>query len=232
MYKSIGGIVMFRFFSRVKTIVSAEFNALLNKAEDPVKLVDQFIVDMEKDVADVEAAVAKQIANEKLLGKQYDEAVTLLEKRQNQALKALEAGDEDLARRVLEDKNKQQQHADTLKASYDEAAKLSAELKNKLHEMRDELREMKMKKDSLKARSESAKARAKVNHALSGIGTGAKSGFERMEEKVMRQEAEAESSEELRSANKSLDDEIAALDIKSSVDDELAALKAQLKNKE
>lgn len=229
---NIGGINMFRFFSRVKTIVSAEFNALLNKAEDPVKLVDQFIIDMEKDIADVEAAVAKQIANEKLLGKQYEEAATLVEKRQSQAIKALESGDEDLARRVLEDKNKQQQQADTLKTSYEEAAKLSGELKDKLHEMKDELREMKMKKDSLKARSESAKARAKVNHALSGIGTGAKSGFDRMEEKVMRQEAEAESSEELRSTNKSLDDEIAALDKKSSVDDELAALKAQLKSKE
>lgn len=229
---NIGGINMFRFFSRVKTIVSAEFNALLNKAEDPVKLVDQFIIDMEKDIADVEAAVAKQIANEKLLCKQYEEAATLVEKRQSQAIKALESGDEDLARRVLEDKNKQQQQADTLKTSYEESAKLSGELKDKLHEMKDELREMKMKKDSLKARSESAKARAKVNHALSGIGTGAKSGFDRMEEKVMRQEAEAESSEELRSTNKSLDDEIAALDKKSSVDDELAALKAQLKSKE
>lgn len=222
---------MFRFFSRVKTIVSAEFNALLNKAEDPVKLVDQFIIDMEKDIADVEATVAKQIANEKLLGKQYEEAKTLVDKRQSQAMKALEAGDEDLARRVLEDKNKQQQHVDILATSYEEAANLSKELKGKLHEMKDELREMKMKKDSLKARAESAKARAKVNHTLSGIGNGAKSGFERMEEKVMRQEAEAESSEELRSANKTLDDEIAALDKKSSVDEELAALKAQLHNK-
>ncbi|MBU9710179.1 PspA/IM30 family protein [Evansella tamaricis] len=222
---------MFRFFNRVRTIVSSELNSLLNKAEDPGKLLDQFIVDMEKDISDVEAAVAKQIANEKVLKSKLDEATAYVTRRQEQALKALESGDEDLARRVLEDKNKQQSNADSLKVAYEEAQKLSGELKEKLREMKSELDEMKMKKDSLKARSESAKARAKVNRTLSGIGTGAKSGFERMEEKVILHEAEAESSEELRNMNKSLDDELSALDTNSAVDNELAALKAKLQNK-
>ncbi|MCM3763137.1 PspA/IM30 family protein [Alkalihalobacillus oceani] len=222
---------MFRFFNRVRTIVSSELNALLSKAEDPGKMLDQFILDMEKDIAEVEAAVAKQIANEKLLTKQYTEAAELVAKREEQAITALESGDESLARRVLEDKNKQKSHADSLKQAVDEAVKLSEELKDKLREMKDELREMNMKKDSLKARSESAKARAKINRTMSGIGNGAKSGFDRMEEKVIRHEAEAEASEELRSANKTLDDELAALDTSSSVDDELAALKAKLNNK-
>ncbi|KGA98042.1 phage-shock protein [Alkalihalobacillus alcalophilus ATCC 27647 = CGMCC 1.3604] len=221
---------MFRFFNRVRTIVSSELNSLLSKAEDPVKMVDQFVIDMENDIADVESAVAKQIANEKLLEKQYAEAAALVTKREEQAMTALETGDEDLARRVLEDKNKHSEHADSLKTSWEEAKKLSEELKAKLREMNEELREMKMKKDSLKARSESAKARTKVNRSLSGIG-GAKSGFDRMEEKVMRTEAEAASSEELRSANRSLDDELAALTTSSSVDSELAALKAKMNAK-
>ncbi|WP_100333163.1 PspA/IM30 family protein [Bacillus alkalisoli] len=222
---------MFRFFNRVRTVVSSELNALLNKAEDPGKMLDQFILDMEKDIADVEAAVAKQIANEKILSKQYAEAADLVAKREEQAIKALQSGDEDLARRVLEDKNKQQAQAQSLDLLVEEATKLSEELKEKLREMKDELRDMKMKKDSLKARSESAKARAKVNRTMSGVGTGAKAGFERMEEKVMHHEAQAEASEELRSANKSLDDELALLDRTSSVDDELAALKAKLEKK-
>jgi phage shock protein A len=208
--------------------VSSELNSLLNKAEDPGKMLDQFILDMEKDISEVEASVAKQIANEKMLNKQYEEAAAMVAKREEQAVKALEAGDESLARRVLEDKNKQQSQADSLKQLLDEAVKLSEELKEKLREMKDELKEMRMKKDSLKARSESAKARAKVNRTLSGIGTGAKSGFERMEEKVLGDEAAAEASEELRSENKTLDDELAALDQSSSVDSELAALKAKL----
>ncbi|MDG5786724.1 PspA/IM30 family protein [Evansella sp. AB-P1] len=223
---------MFRFFNRVRTIVSSELNSLLNKAEDPSKMLDQFIVDMEKDISEVEAAVAKQIANEKVLKNKYEEAASFVTRREEQAIKALESGDEDLARRVLEDKNKQQNHAESLKQSYEEAQKLSTELKEKLLEMKDEYNEMKMKKDSLKARSESAKARSKINKTMSGIGTGAKSGFQRMEEKVILHEAEAETSEEMRNVNKSLDDELSALDSNSAVDNELAALKAKLQKKD
>ncbi len=164
-----------------------------------------------------------------MLKKQADEATELVSKREEQAMRALESGDEDLARRVLEDKNKHVGQRDALQDSHAESAKLSEELKDKLREMKDEYRDMNMKKDSLKARSESAKARAKVNESLSSIGnSGARGGFNRMEEKVMRQEAEADAKGELRSANKSLDDELAALDQSSGVDDELAALKAKL----
>ncbi len=56
---------MFKFFKRVKTVVDSELNALLDKAEDPVKMLDQFMRDMESDIREAEAAVAKQIANEK-----------------------------------------------------------------------------------------------------------------------------------------------------------------------
>ncbi|ADU32049.1 PspA/IM30 family protein [Evansella cellulosilytica] len=222
---------MFRFFNRVRTIVASEVNSLLNKAEDPAKMLDQFLADMEKDLAEVESAVAKQIANEKVLKNKYEEAVAYVNRREEQALKALESGDEELARRVLEDKNKQQGNADSLKLSYEEAQKLSAELREKLQEMKEEYNEMKMKKDSLKARSESAKARSKVNKTMSGIGSGAKAGFERMEEKVIHHEAEAETSEEMRSVNRTLDDELKQLDRNSAVDNDLAALKAKLQNK-
>ncbi|WP_062049749.1 PspA/IM30 family protein [Bacillus sp. JCM 19034] len=223
---------MFRFFNRVRTIVSSELNALLSKAEDPAKMLDQYLVDMEKDLSEVEAAVAKQIANEKILKNKYEEAAEYVQRREEQAIKALESGDEELARRVLEDKNKHQGNADSLKHSYEEAHKLSSELKEKLLEMKNEYNEMKMKKDSLKARAESAKARATVNKTMSGIGDGAKSGFSRMEEKVIHQEAEADASDEMRSANKTLDDDLKALDATSSVDSELAALKAKLQQKD
>ncbi|MBU9721221.1 MULTISPECIES: PspA/IM30 family protein [Bacillaceae] len=219
---------MFRFFNRVRTIVSSELNSLLSKAEDPSKMLDQYIIDMEKDIADVQSSVAQQIANERVLKSKLEDATEQVAKREEQALRALQSGDEDLARRVLEDKNKLQANANSLQVAHEEALKLSEELKEKLTEMREELNEMKMKKDSLKARSESAKAREKVNKTLSGMGNGAKSGFERMEEKVILNEAQADSSEELRSMNKSLDDELAVFDKNSAVDSELAALKAKL----
>jgi len=220
---------MFSFFKRVKTVVSSELNAMIEKAEDPVKMLDQFMRKMEADIRDAEAAVAKQIANEKMLEKKYQEAEKMVAKREEQAIKALEAGNEDLARRALEDKKNHGSTAESLKESYLRAKQDADTLRAKLDEMKSEYYQMKLKKDSLKARAESAKTRTKMNRAMSSIGgDDSRKGFERMEEKVMQFEAEAETSEDLRSSSRSLDDELAALDKDNGIDDELAALKKKL----
>ncbi|AKG04130.1 phage shock protein A [Salimicrobium jeotgali] len=223
---------MFKFFNRVKTVVGSELNSMLDKAEDPVKMLDQFMRDMDNDIRDAESAVAKQIANEKMLKRKYDDAQAMVDKRMQQAEKALEADNEDLARRAIEDKNSHQEQADQLKQSYDRAKKDSEQLRTKLDEMKKEYQEMKLKKDSLQARAESAKTRTKMNRTMSDIGNDeSKQGFERMEEKVMQHEAEAETSEDLRSESRSLDDEFEDLGKDDKVDDELAAMKKKM-NKE
>ncbi|PBB06699.1 PspA/IM30 family protein [Salimicrobium humidisoli] len=223
---------MFKFFNRVKTVVGSELNSMLDKAEDPVKMLDQFMRDMDNDIRDAESAVAKQIANEKMLKRKYDDAQAMVDKRMQQAEKALEADNEDLARRAIEDKNSHQEQADQLKQSYDRAKKDSEQLRTKLDEMKKEYQEMKLKKDSLQARAESAKTRTKMNRTMSDIGNDeSKQGFERMEEKVMQHEAEAETSEDLRSESRSLDDEFEELGKDDKVDDELAAMKKKM-NKE
>ncbi|TLS39119.1 PspA/IM30 family protein [Pseudalkalibacillus caeni] len=220
---------MFKLFKRVSTVMSSELNALIDKAEDPVKMLEQFMRDMEADIREAETAVAKQIANEKMLKKKYDDSQGLVQKREAQAIKALEAGDESLARRALEDKKEQQRQAETLKEAYERAKADADSLRNKLNEMKDEYHQMKLKKDSLKARAESAKTKTKINRAMSGIGSDeSKKGFERMEEKVLRYEAEAETSEDLRSSNRSLDDEFEALGKNDEIDDELAELKKKM----
>lgn len=220
---------MFKFFKRVSTIVGSELNSMLDKAEDPVKMLDQFMREMEADIREAESAVAKQIANEKMLKRKADDAEALVNKRQEQAEKAIEAGNEDLARRALEDKKNQQQQATVLKESWERASQDASALRSKLDEMKHEYQEMKLKKDSLKARAESAKTRTKMNRSMSSISNDeSKRGFERMEEKVMRYEAEAETSEDLSSESRSLDDEFEQLEKSSGVDDELAALKKKM----
>lgn len=219
---------MFKLFKRVGTVVNSELNAMLDKAEDPVKMLDQFMRDMEKDIREAESAVAKQIANEKMLKRKYDDAQALVDKRQDQAEKAIEAGNEDLAKRALQDKKNQQEQSESLQESWERARTDSESLRQKLDEMKKEYQEMKLKKDSLKARAESAKTRTKMNRTMSGISSDeSKRGFERMEEKVMKYEAEAETSEDLSSESRSLDDEFEELE-KDSVDDELAELKKKL----
>ncbi|MBU9671856.1 PspA/IM30 family protein [Planococcus sp. CP5-4] len=219
---------MFQFFKRVKTYVGSELNAALDKAEDPVKMLEQFMREMSMDIRDAETAVAKQLANEKMLKKKYDDANSMVEKRQQQAVKALEAENEELARRALEDKQNHAKQADSLKQAHEQAAADATALRGQLAEMKREYEEMELKQDSLKARAESAKTRTKINRTMSSVGGDeSRRGFDRMEEKVMQFEAEAETSEDLRAGSRSLDDEFASLNKNSAVDDELAALKKQ-----
>ena len=144
---------MFQFFKRVKTLVSSELNAMLDKAEDPVKMLDQFMRDMAEDIREAETAVAKQIANEKMLKRKYDDAQALVEKRQKQAEQAIEAGNEDLARRALEDKKDHEMNAVSLKESWERTKADADALREKLDEMKKEYQQMQLKKDSLKARA-------------------------------------------------------------------------------
>lgn len=219
---------MFQFFKRVKTVVSSELNSMLDKAEDPVKMLDQFMRDMESDIREAETAVARQIANEKMLKRKADDAKALVEKRQSQAEQAIEAGNDDLARRALEEKNEQQKQADTLFETWERSKQDTDQLREKLNEMTKEYQDMKLKKDSLSARAESAKTRTKMNRTMSSIGNDeSKRGFERMEEKVLQYEAEADTTEDLTKAGKTLDDEFEALE-KNSVDSELEALKKKM----
>ncbi|WP_221563299.1 PspA/IM30 family protein [Alkalihalobacillus sp. TS-13] len=220
---------MFNFFKRVRTMVSSELNSALDKAEDPVKLLDQYMREMAADIREAETAVAKQIANEKMLKKRYEDAKSMVEKREEQAVQALEAGNEDLARRALEDKQKHNQQVDTLLAAHTKAKDDADSLRERLSEMKAEYDEMNLKKDSLKARAESAKTKTKINRTMSNIGNdSSQQGFKRMEEKVVQYEAEAETTDDMRSSNKSLDDEFEAMNTKNNVNDELAELKKKL----
>lgn len=221
---------MFKFFKRVKTVMGSELNTLLDKAEDPVKMLDQYMRDMEQDIHEAETAVAKQIANEKMLKRKVDDAQKLVDKRQAQAEKAVEAGDDDLARRVLEDKKTQSSHVEALRESWERAKADARSLRDKLREMKGEYEEMKLKKDALQARAESAQAQTKINRTMSNIGSDdSRKGFERMEEKVLRYEAEAETSEDLRTSRSSLDDDLEKLENHDDdVQEELAELKKKL----
>lgn len=216
-------------FKRLRDLTMASINDLLDKAEDPVKMLNQFLRDMEEDISEAEVAVAKQIAIEKKFKQQFEEAQEIVQKREEQAIRALESGNEDLARRALEDKKEHQSRYDEMKKQYDVAKQNADRLRDQLSEMKDEFTKLKNKKDILIARAEAAKAQKQINQAMSGFGTdNAAKGFDRMSEKVLQLEAEAEASNELRSKGKSLDDELEALNKTSGVDDELAALKARI----
>ncbi|GAA0328735.1 PspA/IM30 family protein [Bacillus carboniphilus] len=224
---------MFELFKRVKTVVSSELHALIDKAEDPIHMIDQYMRDMNKEIVEAEKATAKIMGEEKLLGRKVDDTKKLIETRQTQAVEALKSNREDLAKRALEDKNNLTKELQQLEDLHTNALQQVVELKEKLKVMKNEFREMELKRNSLKARAEAARVKTSINRSLSNSNTAsAKKGFERMEEKVLREEAEAETSEDLQIMNKSLDQELKELAGKSEVDLELERLKEQLQEEE
>lgn len=216
-------------FKRLRDLTLSNVYALIEKAEDPVKLTDQYIRDMAEDLADAEAAVADQIALEKKFKKLYEEQEALVQKRQEQAVVAAKAQNVELARRVLEEKASAEQKRDEYKQSFDQNHAAADNLRQKLDDMRKQLTDMKNKRDTIVARYEAAKATTKINQAMTGFSAdSATSGMKRMEEKMLAMEAKAEASNDLQSSKgSSIDDEIAALGKNSKVDDELAALMKQ-----
>ncbi|MBB6638062.1 PspA/IM30 family protein [Cohnella thailandensis] len=213
-------------FKRLRDLTMSNINALIDKAEDPIKMTDQYLRDMQEDLEEAEKAVAAQIALEKKFKQLYEEQAALVQKRDEQANIAAQNKNIDLARRALEEKKGAEQKAAEYKASWDQNKAAADRLREKLDEMRKQFTELKNKRETLVARANAAKAQSEINKAMSGFGSdSALSGLKRMEEKVLQMEAHAEATEEMSgSKGKSLDDEFAALGKDKAVEDELAAL--------
>lgn len=216
-------------FKRLKDVTLSNINAMLDRVEDPVKMLNQYLRDMEEDIADASEAVAKQIAVAKSFETKYKESAEMVEKRQNDAIKAINAGRDELAKKALADKKNHETRMNDYKNQYEAQFATSEKLKQQLIDMKAEYEKMKAKRDTLVARANAAKATEKINSMMGGIGdNSARKSFDRMEEKVLEMESRAEAAKEFVSDSTSLDRELAELDQDNSVDDELAALKKQL----
>ncbi|GBG10850.1 phage-shock protein [Paenibacillus agaridevorans] len=216
-------------FKRLRDLTLSNVYSLIEKAEDPIKLTDQYIRDMTEDLQDAEKAVASQIALEKKFKKLYEEQEALFVKRSEQAQIAVQEGNVDLARRVLEDKQSVEKKMVEYKEAFADNQLLANNLRAKLDEMRKQLEDMKNKRETLVARYQAAKTQTQINKTMSGFGSGtAAAGMKRMEEKMLQAEAMAEATNDLAaSKGKSLDDEFANLGKNKAVEDELAALLKQ-----
>lgn len=212
-------------FKRLRDLTLSNVYALIEKAEDPVKMTDQYLRDMQDDLEEAEKAVAAQIALEKKFKQLFEEQEALVKKRDEQAHIAAQAKNVDLARRALEEKKVAEQKMNEYKLSYDQNKMAADNLREKLEEMRKQIMELKNKRETLVARANAAKAQRDINKAMAGMGSDtAMAGLKRMEDKVLQMEAEAEASGEVYKKEKSLDEEFAKLGKDKQVEDELAEL--------
>lgn len=214
-------------FDRIGRVVKSNLNDMVSKAEDPEKMLEQAILEMQEDLVQLRQGVAQAIATQKRSEQQYNQSQNEANKWQRNAQLALQKGDENLARQALERKKTFAETANTLKTQLDQQVGQIDTLKRSLVALESKISEAKTKKDMLKARISAAKAQEQLQSTVGRLGTSsAMSAFERMEEKVLLQEARAQSAQELVGAD--LESQFAALESGSDVDDELAALKAQM----
>ncbi|MEO5931291.1 MAG: PspA/IM30 family protein [Candidatus Kapaibacterium sp.] len=215
-------------FGRMSDIFKANINDILDRAEDPEKMIKQMVIEMEEAVNKATIAVGSAIANEKSLERQYTKQLAQVNDWQQKAVQAVGAGRDDLAKQALERKNTIQRNATDLERMYGEAKTSATQLRGQLDQLKSKLDEARMRQNTLIARSQAAKAKKQIAQSFSGIGSDAFSKFDKLEQRVEKTEAEADAFAQLAGENTSLDDQFRQLGTSTAADDELAALKAQL----
>ncbi|MEG0855157.1 MAG: PspA/IM30 family protein [Terrisporobacter sp.] len=222
--------------SRFKDIMSSNINALLDKAEDPSKMIDQYLRNLESDLGKVKAETASVMSEEKRWKRQLDECTENMEKMHRYAEKALIAGNEDDAKLFLEKKSELVNKQQTLKQSYEIAAGNAEKMRSMHDKLVKDIGELNARKDQLKVKLAVAKTQERLNKIGSSI-DGAKgnmSAFDKIEDKINKQLDEANAMAELNSLKEenNIDDLMSKYDDEKStnpeIDDELAELKRKL----
>lgn len=215
------------FFDRLGRLVRANANAVISRAEDPVKILDQSVEDMQSDLVKLRQAVATAIASQKRIQNQADQASQQAATWYERAEMALRKGEEDLAREALARRKTCQDTATALSTQLNSQAGQVESLKKSLVSLEGKIAEAKTKKDMLKARAQAAQAQEALQNTVGSLNTtSAMSAFERMEEKVEAMEARSQAAAELAGAD--LESQFAALEGGDDVDDALAALKGKI----
>jgi phage shock protein A len=185
-------------FSRLGSLIKSNLNDLISKAEDPQKMLNQIVVDMQNQLVEAKKQVAVSIADQKRLEKQRDEQSELGKEWERKAMLAVRAGDDTLAKEALRRKSEHDNQLGEFTKQADLQKQAVDKLKDQLRTLNDKIEEAKRKKNILIARQKRAEAQRAIQDTMRGLSdTSAFDTFERMSQRVDQIEAEAEASTEL-----------------------------------
>lgn len=223
--------------SRFKDIMSSNINALLDKVEDPMKMIDQYLRNLESDLGKVKAETAAVMAEETKSKRELDECIASINKMQTYAEKALLSGNEADARTFLSKKGELNNKLISLQQTYDMAKENSTKMREMHDKLIKDISQLNTRRDELKAKMAVANTQEKLNKVGSSVNgaIGNMSKFDEMEAKINKKLDTANAMAELNNSQKeeNIDDLIAKYDnetknTSSEIDDELSELKSKL----
>jgi phage shock protein A len=214
---------------RIVRVIRANLNSSISSGEDPEKILEQTVMEMQENLVQLRQGVAQAIATQKRTERQAAAAGSQTEEWYRRAQLALQQGKEPLAREAL---TKRQAYKETTKAlsnQIEQQNDIVARLKKDMRSLELKIAEAKTKKDMYIARARSAETSYRLQEMLGGVSaTSSLNAFERMEEKVLQIEAKSEAIAQLSSDD--LETQFTSLESTNNVDAELAAMKVQVLN--
>ena len=217
-------------FERIGTVVKSNVNSMVSEMEDPEKMLNQALIDMQQQLVESKKQVALAIADEKRLAKQLEKEKEASADWERKAMLAIKAGDDELAKEALSRKGEHDKLVAGFEQQWSGQKNAVDQLKASLKQLSRKIEDAKRKKNLLIARAKRAEAQKSIANTMSGMDeNSAFDDMKRMEEKIDRIEAEASATYELASetSGNALDQKFAALE-SVEADDALAALKAKM----
>ncbi len=215
-------------FDRTFRALRANLNVLVNQAEDPEKILEQALMEMESNLLQLRQAVAQAIATQKRTERQTAQAKTTAQEWYNRAELALQKGDEEAARQALTRRQTALESALVMDKQLDQQRQVVVSMKENMHRLEAKIAQAKTQKDLYIARARSAEASRRLQEMIGGSGT-TTAAFDRVEQQVLDLEARSEAVQEL--SGDPLERQFTALENpKTPVEQELAAMKARLGN--
>lgn len=219
------------FLSRLAQLIKSNINDLINKSEDPEKMLNQVIVEMNQQMVEAKKQVAVAIADEKRLHKQFGDETKMSQEWESKAMLAVRSGDDGLAKEALLRKKEHDATAVQYQDQWQRQKTLTDQLKTALKALNNKIGEAQRKKSVLIARKRRAEAMKSIQEAMSGLSdASAFETFDRMAERIEQMEAEAEAGVEVAEeyTGDMLKHRFAELEATAGADVELEALKRKM----